>query len=192
MRSLVTIPVVIRNHDIILNLFILNSYAINAFDSKTLTYKKTNLEILQIEVGWFSICNIPKTSHWNCFHHLNISDKTKDLDTTHGLCNRISLWSFEVPQCKGKFKRWICNMALEDLPSAYMQGHCFFLNKFDLKVDPLPVSCLYQHWTRWLLHSLRFHFFWNLLNNQKLKMYKLLRYTSDLTRTIIIIFQIPS
>jgi hypothetical protein len=44
-------------------------------------------------------------------------------------------------------KRYICNLALADLPEA-LEHDCLFLNKFDLSVDPTSVACLHQHWTQ--------------------------------------------
>jgi hypothetical protein len=44
-------------------------------------------------------------------------------------------------------KRYICNLALADLPEAF-ERDCLFLNKFDLGVDSASVACLHQHWTR--------------------------------------------
>lgn len=71
-----------------------------------------------------------------------------DFDTRRHLCNRLSLWQEDGGSCQGQFKRWICNLALGDLAQAFSQQSCFFLNKFDLGVDPLAVSCLHQHWTK--------------------------------------------
>ena len=44
-------------------------------------------------------------------------------------------------------KRYICNLALPDLPEA-MERQCLFLNKFDLSVDPIPVACIHQYLTQ--------------------------------------------
>ena len=71
-------------------------------------------------------------------------------DSLGGYCLRRSLWSYS--SCKGKLKRSICNLGVEDLPVAVNPecnnsetGSCFFVNKLDLKVDPLSVTCLAQH-----------------------------------------------
>ena len=49
-------------------------------------------------------------------------------------------------------KRYICNLALEDLPEVLEPDedgheHCLFLNKFDLSVNSSAsaVSCVYFH-----------------------------------------------
>ena len=71
-------------------------------------------------------------------------------DSLGGYCLRRSLWSYS--SCKGKIKRSICNLGVEDLPVAVNPecnnsetGSCFFVNKLDLKIDPLSVTCLAQH-----------------------------------------------
>jgi len=43
------------------------------------------------------------------------SDKRPNLDLTHGLCVRRTLWEESVRQCHGRMKRYICNLALADL-----------------------------------------------------------------------------
>ena len=66
-----------------------------------------------------------------------ISDFEKD--TTQGICPRYSNWN--ATTCHGVMKRWICNFNMDDLPDA-LSSQCLWINKFDLKVDPLAVFCL--------------------------------------------------
>ena len=67
-----------------------------------------------------------------------------------GYCIRRTLWWYS--NCKGKLKRQICNLGVEDLhvavnPECHYSGtgSCFFINKLDLTIDPLSVTCLAQH-----------------------------------------------
>ena len=49
--------------------------------------------------------------------------------------------------CHGQYKRDICNFGLLDLPKLKngYPAKCLMVNKFDLKVDPLAISCWTQH-----------------------------------------------
>ena len=50
--------------------------------------------------------------------------------------------------CKGKVKRGICNLSLEDLPEMFRSG-CLFANKFDLQSnDGRVVGCMHEYLTQ--------------------------------------------
>ncbi len=55
--------------------------------------------------------------------------------------------------CYGVYKRWLCNLALLDLPKLRMSPAVdhLIINKFDLEVDPLAPVC----WAEHLLHRER-------------------------------------
>ena len=62
------------------------------------------------------------------------------------ICPRYSMWEGD-DICHGQYKRDICNLGLLDLPklkSGY-PAKCLMVNKFDLNVDPLAISCWTQH-----------------------------------------------
>jgi hypothetical protein len=81
--------------------------------------------------------------------------QTKDAhtqDIVGGHCIRRSLWGYQG--CQGQLKREICNLSVKDLPLAVNRPcekptsqafSCMFVNKLDLEVDPLSVTCLAQH-----------------------------------------------
>lgn len=68
-----------------------------------------------------------------------------DIDTTQGLCPRYSNWNGSI--CHGQMKRWICNFAMGDLPTA-LSTKCIWMNKFDLNFDPRPVACMHEYLTQ--------------------------------------------
>ena len=65
------------------------------------------------------------------------------------MCHRYTLWQ-DGRDCHGKYKRQICNIGLLDLPllRSGPASTCLVVNKFDLNVDPLAVSCWTQHLLR--------------------------------------------
>ena len=68
-----------------------------------------------------------------------------DKDTTNGFCPRYSNWNDTT--CQGLMKRWICNFAMGDAPSALTSG-CIWMNKFDLHIDSQAVVCIREYLVR--------------------------------------------
>ena len=68
-----------------------------------------------------------------------------DKDTTNGICPRYSNWNDTT--CQGLMKRWICNFAMGDAPSALTSG-CIWMNKFDLHIDSQAVVCIREYLVR--------------------------------------------
>ncbi|TRY73679.1 hypothetical protein TCAL_10160 [Tigriopus californicus] len=58
------------------------------------------------------------------------------------VCFRKSLWIYDENGigCAGEVVRWICHLAVEDLPKVQSSG-CMYANKFDVAVDISAVMC---------------------------------------------------
>ena len=76
-------------------------------------------------------------------------DPSPNRTVNKDMCSRFTLWQ-GGGVCHGKYKRMICNLGLLDLPllKKGLPSKCLMANKFDLKVDPLAVSCWTQHLLR--------------------------------------------
>ena len=97
------------------------------------------------EIFFQTLCRIDQEAY-NQTGHI-IQDKSPTVDMNRGLCVRRTLWEDTVRHCRGKMKRYICNLSIGDYPEA-LEKPCLFLNKFGLDVDGSAITCLYQHLTQ--------------------------------------------
>ena len=70
--------------------------------------------------------------------------------TFHGF-PRFTMWLNAGFKCRGEFIRRICNLALADLPTIWVQHNSLVANKFNPQVDPRASICHWKHLVYWLV-----------------------------------------
>lgn len=85
------------------------------------------LEIKQLETNLYDVTQVVN------------NQKMKDFAK---VCFRKSIWIYDEDGkgCEGEVVRWICHLAVEDLPKVQNSG-CMYANKFDMDVDVSAVMC---------------------------------------------------
>lgn len=78
-----------------------------------------------------------------------VESMASNFGAVNKLSARRTLWEEENSECHGVIKRWICNLALGDLPNLYRDSNTtyMFANKLDVKIDPQAIQCLHEQAT---------------------------------------------